>query len=371
VISVAVSDSPAGPFEYYGDVHHQDGQVYGRKEGDEFPFDPGVLSDDDGRVWLYSGFGSAEIMKMMGGTSPEAGCDCIELEADMITIRKEAVKIIPGRGNGKGTPFENHEFYEAGSIRKFDGIYYFIYSTIQSHELAYAFSKEGPDRGFVYGGVLHSNGNIGYKGSMTPQFFRGNNHGSIELVNGKFYIFGHRQTNWHEFSRQGVAEEIRMDENGRFEMAEMTSCGLNGKPLKGKGTYDAYIACVLYAKEGACKITEISDKAKHPCFTQSGEDRMCDPDQYIHNLNDGTVAGFKYFDFNNPSKITVCMQANTEGTMEVYTKLNEEAVAVIPVEPSEGRKEFSSELKNIEGTHALYFVWYAKGTADFFSFTID
>ncbi len=31
VISVAVSDSPAGPFEYYGDVHHQDGQVYGRE----------------------------------------------------------------------------------------------------------------------------------------------------------------------------------------------------------------------------------------------------------------------------------------------------------------------------------------------------
>jgi len=371
VISVAVSDSPAGPFEYYGDVHHQDGQVYGRKEGDEFPFDPGVLSDDDGRVWLYSGFGSAEIMKMMGGTSPEAGCDCIELEADMITIRKEAVKIIPGRGNGKGTPFENHEFYEAGSIRKFDGIYYFIYSTIQSHELAYAFSKEGPDRGFVYGGVLHSNGNIGYKGSMTPQFFWGNNHGYIERVNGKFYIFGHRQTNWHEFSRQGVAEEIRMDENGRFEMAEMTSCGLNGGPLEGKGTYSAHIACVLYPKEGACKIPEIKDKAKCPSLTQTGEDRMSDPDQYISNLNDGSVAGFKYFSFDHPHHISVCMKAEKDGVMEVLTAPDSEPVTLIKVSACEGRETFSAELSSLSGVLPLYFVWRSEGTADFFSFTVE
>ena len=57
VISAAVSDVPQGPYEYYGDVHHKDGTVYGKKEDDEFPFDPGVLTDDDGRVWLYSGFG--------------------------------------------------------------------------------------------------------------------------------------------------------------------------------------------------------------------------------------------------------------------------------------------------------------------------
>ena len=128
VISVAVSDHPAGPYEYYGDVHYPDGQIYGCRPSDEFPFDPGVLTDDDGRVWLYSGFGSQEILNMMQKDTSETGCDCMELEPDMITIRKEPHKLIPGRANGKGTAFEGHEFYEASSIRKFNGIYYFIYS---------------------------------------------------------------------------------------------------------------------------------------------------------------------------------------------------------------------------------------------------
>ena len=33
------------------------------------------------------------------------------------------------------------------------------------------------------------------------------------------------------------------------EQAEMTSQGLNGKPLDGKGTYPAAIACILHGKE--------------------------------------------------------------------------------------------------------------------------
>ncbi len=370
IISVAVADKPEGPYEFYGDVHYKDGDLYGKKPEDDFAFDPGVLTDEDGSVWLYSGFGSEEIMRMSGNHTSETGCDCIELESDMVTIKTNPCKIIPGRANSKGTPFEGHEFYEASSIRKFDGVYYFIYSSILSHELAYAYSTEGPNKGFVYGGSLHSNGNIGYKGNTKALMYWGNNHGSIERINGKFYIFGHRQTNYHEFSRQGIAEEIHMNENRQFEMAEMTSCGLNGKPLKGKGTYGANIACVLYAKEGACKITEIKDKTKHPCFTQTGEDRMCDPDQYIHNLNDGTVAGFKYFDFDQPSKLTVCMKAEAEGTMEVYTDLNENPVCIISVLPSENRKEFTAEIKPVQGTHALYFIWRSKGTTDFFSFTI-
>ncbi len=371
VISVAVADHPEGPFAFYGDVHHKDGTVYGKRPGDEFAFDPGILTDDDGRVWLYSGFGSAEICRMMGNETTETGCDCIELEADMITIKTEAVKIIPGRANGTGTPFEGHEFYEASSIRKFNGKYYFIYSSMLSHELAYAVSTEGPNRGYVYGGSLHSNGNIGYQGNQIAQCYWGNNHGSIERVNGKYYVFGHRQTNYTEFSRQGIAEEIHMDENGHFAMMEMTSCGLNGAPLKGCGTYEARIACVLKAKEGACKITEIKDKHTHPSFTQTGEDRMCDPDQYICHLNDGSVAGFKYFLFNNPTKITIKVKADAEGIMEVRYDEKSTPAACIQVYPSTTRTEFSANILPVNGVYPLYFTWNSLGRTDFFSFTIE
>ena len=43
MMGVAVSDTPAGPYAYYGHIHYPDGRVWGSRSGDEFPFDPGVL----------------------------------------------------------------------------------------------------------------------------------------------------------------------------------------------------------------------------------------------------------------------------------------------------------------------------------------
>ena len=78
-------------------------------------------------------------------------------------------------------------------------------------------------------------------------------------INGKYYIFYHRHSNRKQSSRQAVAEEIRF-ENGKFYQAEMTSCGLNGEPLSGQGTYPSYIACNLYGKKG----TRFLSMIKHP-----------------------------------------------------------------------------------------------------------
>ena len=43
VISVAVCDTPAGRYQFYGYVHHPDGSRLGEREGDAPQFDPGVL----------------------------------------------------------------------------------------------------------------------------------------------------------------------------------------------------------------------------------------------------------------------------------------------------------------------------------------
>ncbi|NBH29166.1 alpha-N-arabinofuranosidase, partial [Lachnospiraceae bacterium] len=52
IISVAVCDKPAGKYEYLGDVSLPDGHAYGTKPEEWFTFDPAVLVDDDGRIWL-------------------------------------------------------------------------------------------------------------------------------------------------------------------------------------------------------------------------------------------------------------------------------------------------------------------------------
>ena len=132
VISVAVCDTPAGKYEFYGHVHYADGILLGSKEGDQFQFDPGVLVDDDGRVYLYSGFCPVDgPWEYFGLPKPiiEGGM-VIELEKDMVTVKKNPKVILPYVVNGKGTSFEGHEFFEAPSMRKIKDKYYFIYSSI-------------------------------------------------------------------------------------------------------------------------------------------------------------------------------------------------------------------------------------------------
>ena len=83
----------------------------------------------------------------------------------------------------------------------------------------------------------------------------------------------------------------------------MTSCGLNGGPLEGKGTYEARIACNLQKRHG--NRFYLCWRKTHPfelCFTQTGSDRECDPDQYIACMGNGCRAGFKYFRFSDAGR---------------------------------------------------------------------
>ena len=48
------------------------------------------------------------------------------LERDMVTLKTEPRTLIPTILNGEGTGFEGHEFFEASSIRKVNGTYYFV-----------------------------------------------------------------------------------------------------------------------------------------------------------------------------------------------------------------------------------------------------
>ena len=55
VTTVAVADQPQGPYEFYGHVKHKDGKLFGKKRGDAYSFDPSVMMDDDGRIYMYTG----------------------------------------------------------------------------------------------------------------------------------------------------------------------------------------------------------------------------------------------------------------------------------------------------------------------------
>lgn len=374
MISVAVSDTPGGKYKFYGYVHYEDGVPIGKK-GEPYQFDPAVFLDDDGKLYLYTGFALTTNPILLKGNKPTLhGPMCFELDPkDMLTVKSGPKYLgIPGKKEAVGTPYENHVFLEASSMRKFGDTYYFIYSTLNSHELCYATSKR-PDGDFTFGGVLVSNGDIGLPGIPDVRHAHnctGNTHGSILELDGEYYIFYHRHSNRKQSSRQACAEKLRF-ENGRFYQAEMTSCGLNNGPLSGIGLYPAYIACNLYGRFGTHFMSMIKlPKWGLPYLTQKGGDRETGPDQYIANMCNGAVAGFKYFDLRQTRKIRVNIRGRANGVLYISTEEKGAPVAQISITAGAEPLSFETELNTPGEKQALYFRYVGRGSFDFLSFEL-
>ena len=380
-ISVAASDSPAGPYEYLGYVRNPDGTPMLKY----VLFDPAVLNDN-GVIRLYYGtqydfeerpdftpdsdYVKSE-MGMFGRTREEIlsypdsimGAITVTLAPDMLTIADEPRHIIPYRV--KGTGFETHPFFEGPSMRKVGEKYYFIYSSKQNHELCYAVS-DYPDRDFVFGGSIVSNGDVGINGRELDDKLNmtGTTHGSIIEVEGQWYVFYHRLTHKSDYSRQGCAEPIRILPDGRIEQVEITSCGLNGGPLRGKGTYPAAICCHLtngHMPHGCNSIYQ--DSFPNVTHRETGDHSGIE--RYVGEIADGTLIGYKYFDFHDTDRIGIIFAADQQpcsGSFEVRLSIDGPAVGSISVEAESGDwKEATGEVSIPEGVHALYFVYHGKG----------
>lgn len=377
-MGVAVCDTPAGEYQFYGNVHFPDGHIWGKRSGEPFPFDPGVLVDDDGRIYLYSGF-ATKIPRIASRwhnlTNP--GGVVLELEQDMVTIKAEPKLLFPIQG--KEGSFKDHAFFEASSIRKVDGKYCFVYSSEHNHELCYAFA-DSPKGPFTFGGTLVDLGDL-YLDENTDESkavnYLGNTHGGMLHIGEDWYIFYHRQTNKSSYARQACAEKLVRKADGGFYQAEVTSCGLNNGPLKGEGRYEARIACNLWSREGTGRYDTPGHKRKlsgHPYFTQSIPDRERDGDQYIANMQDGAVAGFKYFDFlQKEYRIELEVRGKAKGMMQVAVD-PQFVTSVAEIEVSTNGKQQQSCTGRLglkkTGCQPLFFRYAGRGTVDFIAFTL-
>lgn len=360
-MSVAVCDTPAGKYTFLGHVKYADGRVLGTNKGDAYCFDPGVIVDDDNSVHLYMGFSPTkwmpELTELLRDFKTD-GCHHIELCSDMVTVKTEPLLIVPGQKASGGTSFEGHGFFEAPSIRKYLDKYYFVYSSEHFQELCYAVS-DAPKGPFEYKGRLVSNGDIGIDGRCEPINHIGNNHGGLVEIQGKYYIFYHRHTNMTPYSRQACAEEIEMLPDGTFVQAELTSCGLNGGPLRAFGTYSANIVCNLSV-----------DVPSPPYLTQNGADREERDDQFIANMTNGAFAGFKYFSFKGSERLAVTVKAQSEATIYAKAEIDTDPFAKTRISPCEEAQEFIFEGSVPENTKSLFFSYEGEGSCDIISFRI-
>ena len=389
-VSVAVSDSPAGPFKFYGYVHYKDGSRLGERKGDQVQFDPAVLTEGK-KTYLYTAFCGRGMKDRIGAMATVLG-------SDMLTIDEEPRIIVPGDcysadpskayetaselkcpyelcSTDKWTGYKGHEFFEASSIRKVGDKYYFVYSSAAALELCYATSSS-PTGGFTYGGVIVSNCDmhIGtYKSPDFPSARGANNHGGIEFINGQWYIFYHRHTNGTWYSRQGCAEKIVINADGSIPQVEMTSCGLNGGALEGKGEYPAAIACNLFTEKPSAYV----HPEVYPRISQDGRDNAdgspCEEKDtsYIADIMPGTTIGFKYFDFHGLKRIGLCTRAYIKGDFEIRTSIEGPVHGKISVDFTNFWETSYAEVNIPDGINALYLKFTGNGSGQLKSIIIE
>ena len=127
-----------------------------------------------------------------------------------------------------------------------------------------------------------------------------NNHGSIECVNGQWYVFYHRCSRNSKIFRRLCIEPITIRPDGTIEEVVMTSQG-PGKPFGPGESIMGYQACGLKGKI----FIDIEEQGAH-----KGKEKLT-------NISAGDEAVFRYVESENGfGQITV--EAAGTGKIEVY-----------------------------------------------------
>ncbi len=379
---VAKSDRPDGPFRACNWDPNDPRRTVG-----VLGFDPGVLVDDDGRVYGYWGF----------DTSYAA-------ELDPETMATPIMTPIKGLISGRQEEGD-FRFFEASSIRKIKDKYVLLYSRWTApgeygfddtnYTLGYAYS-DYPLGPFTYGGtVIDARGrdtDADGKPILTASP-RGNTHGSIIEIKGQWYVFFHRQTGTDEFHRQAMVAPISVSvEEGKggkvtITEGEYTSEGfaLNGlDPFK---RYSAGIACYYtgpvpstsrWTPDPASgpyvqpirRNLDLSDKNPDLEGTlHKAQEDVAINTAWIVNNTDGSILGYKYYNFDEAKDIRSLSLNLTPlgvaGTIDIYVTSPWEAkggkkVGSIKLsgkaaqKPTEIRARLTG-IRELKGKHGLFF----------------
>ncbi|MBO9619842.1 MAG: family 43 glycosylhydrolase [Niabella sp.] len=313
---VAVATSPYGPFKQ--------GKIIGGIKG----IDPSVFIDDDGQAYLFWGQGYARGAK---------------LNKDLTAIE--------GPVHDSLLTYEAHAFNEGSSLRKRNGIYYYVYASHKRHgesncaTLCYATSNN-PFGPYQYRGVIIDNWGSGR--NLV------NNHGCIQEINGQWYVFYHRPTHGSATMRKACMEPIRFNADGSINEVEMTTQGAGG-PIDPLQRMDAARACLM---SGNVMVT-----VRRPPNDIAVEQ--------LAAIRDGDNAYWKYFDFTKKaiSKFTCKTWGNNQdATIEIrLNKPDGELIGTVQVPVMENETAYTihtTAVKKVSGVHALVLVFKARSTAD-------
>jgi len=217
-IGVAVGDSPSGPFT--PDPEPIKGS---------YTIDPAVFVDDDGKAYMYfGGLWGGQLQcwqtpgkfddSLLGPHEPKGeGLSALNprvavMSDDMRQFASEVQELrILDPETGKELLADDHgrRFFEAAWMHKYNGTYYFSYSTGDTHYLCYATGKSplGP---FEYGGRI-----------LEP-VLGWTTHHSICEYKGRWYLFYHdcSLSKGVDHLRSVKTREIFYDKDGKITLTK-------------------------------------------------------------------------------------------------------------------------------------------------------
>jgi hypothetical protein len=180
-IGVATSKNPEGPFV-----------AEKVPINDSYSIDPAVFKDDDGSYYMYFGGIWGGQLQRWGNNTYNADAEnkkgdeqaalprIARLAKDMKSFAEPVreVKLVDENGNLFTENQNDKRFFEAAWVHKYNGKYYFSYSTGDTHFICYA-TGDSPYGPFTYQGVV-----------LEPVQGWTNHHSIVEFKD-KWYLFYH------------------------------------------------------------------------------------------------------------------------------------------------------------------------------------
>ena len=214
-IGVAIGDRPEGPFI------PQSNPIKG-----SYSIDPAVFNDEDGNYYMYFGglwggqlqryknnkaLESAEFPK---DSEPAIPSRVVKLSKDMLEFAEEPQSVVILGESGKPLTAGDNEkrFFEASWMHKYNGKYYYSYSTGDTHKICYAIG-DNPYGPFIYQGVI-----------LTPVVGWTTHHSIIKFKD-KWYLFYHDcvPSKGKTWLRSLKVVELEYDQQGRIKTIQGTS----------------------------------------------------------------------------------------------------------------------------------------------------
>ena len=301
---VAVSDQPEGPFA--NPVQLPCGGI-----------DPAIFIDDDGQAYYYWG---------------QLFSHGVKMNADMMSFDRDSIV-------DNLVTEEKHFFHEGSSMRKIGDTYYYVYADMERGKptsLGYSTSKS-PLGTFRYQGIIIDNA------ECDPASW--NNHGSIECVNGQWYVFYHRCSRGGQQHRRLCIEPITINPDGTIDEVKMTSQGIGAPFAPGEKIF-GYQACGV---KGTVYI---------------GVDEKYGYEEKLMNISAGDEAVFRYVKSENTwnkieltcagsGKVRVLMNGEEAGSVEIGAEKSVLKTVEGKIRMAAGEYELTLQFEKAEALEIL------------------